>query len=349
MYPNSGVPIAYYIDGSIHQIPSIAYIAYEAGGTICTDSGETHACIQRDHPSLQAACFENSGEIRKYFLEKGIKVIVYPGYHIRYFRDLPGVKHVQVFHGISDKAYDFKRAVLEYDLFFIPGMDAYERYGKLGLLKRGTGVLVGCTKLDRVFRGMLKRGEMLEQLGLDPRRKTVLYAPTWVKDGGYSSSWKKFRNAFLRNKPDDVNLIVKLHPNIKRYRAQEVEVFKAQIARVEGARFFDSLPDVVPLMAASDVLVGDVSSVTREFLAFKRPFVFLSNRPRWLWKRAKIALWECGRVVRCPRNVWRAVRGALEEPGRYMERIGRRYERTFYKPDGDASKRAAEILRGLIG
>ena len=348
MLRNDRVPISYFIDGSIHQIPSIAYIAHEAGGTICTDSRDTCAFIQKDHPSLQVRCFENVEEIRDYLIANKIQIIVYPDFSMRCFRDLDGVKHVQVFHGISDKSFDYQRKVLEYDLFFIPGMDAYERYRRRGLLKKGTGVLVGCTKLDRVFQGTLKREEVLGRLGLDPGRKTVLYAPTWVKDSGFSSSWKKFRNAFLQNKPDDVNLIVKLHPNIKRYRAGEVEIFKERITRIEGARFFDSLPDVVPLMAAADLLAGDVSSVTREFLSFKRPFVFLSNRPRWLWKRSKIALWECGQVVRRPKNVWRAVRETLNEPGRYMDKISRRFERTFYKPDGDAAKRAAELLRRLI-
>jgi hypothetical protein len=42
------------------------------------------------------------------------------------------------------------------------------------------------------------------------------------------------------------------------------------------------------------------------------------------------------------------VKTALNEPERYMEKISRRYERTSYKPDGAAAKRAAELLRRLI-
>jgi hypothetical protein len=347
MPPKKRPPVVYFIDGSVHEIPSIAYITYEVGGMICTYSKDTYAQLRKEHPLLPVTLFHSVDEIKNYLIKNKIQVVIYPDYHIRYFRDLPGIKHIQVFHGISDKNYDFHTEVLEYDLFFIPGFEAYERYRRKGLLNKGTGFLVGCPKLDRVFQGVLKREEILEQLGLDPLRKTILYAPTWV-DSGYSSSWKKFRHALLQNKPDGINLIVKLHPNLKKYRTQEVEAFKAKIGHFKDARFFDSLPDVVPLMAASDILVGDISSVTREYLVFRRPFVFLSNRPKWLWKRSKIVLWECGRVVRNPKKLWRAIQKTLKEPNRYMEKINRQYERTFYKPDGNAAKRAAEIIRGLL-
>ncbi|MGQ9571436.1 MAG: hypothetical protein ACUVUQ_11490, partial [Thermodesulfovibrionales bacterium] len=81
--------------------------------------------------------------IKEVLQEAGVKVIVYPDYHIRFFKELSGVKHVQVFHGTSDKTYDFHREILEYDLFFIPGEEAYRRYKRKNLLKKGNGVLIG--------------------------------------------------------------------------------------------------------------------------------------------------------------------------------------------------------------
>ena len=50
----------------------------------------------------------------------------------------PGVKHIQVFHGTSDKIYDYRRDIMDYDLFFISGHEAHKRYEKRGLLKKGT-------------------------------------------------------------------------------------------------------------------------------------------------------------------------------------------------------------------
>ena len=345
--PDEDHRVAYFIDASIQQIPSVAYIALELGGTIYTTARATEACIRRDHPELRVKYLSTIGEIRADMLASSVKVILYPDYHIRYFRDLPGVKHVQVFHGTSDKVYDYHRSVLEYDLFLIAGEDAYERYRKKGLLKRGTGVLVGYPKLDRVFRGELKRDDELARLGLDPGRKTVLYAPTWV-DKAFNSSWKRFRKALADKPSPEMNLIIKLHPNIKRYRPNEVEDLKRSIRYDRGTLLFDEAADIVPFMAASDLLVGDVSAVMREYLAFGKPMVFLSCKPTWMWRGDKKRLWDCGEVVTDPSKTWEVIFRVLENPGKYAPRIKRHLERTFFDTRGSAALRVKrEVLKLL--
>jgi len=341
--------VAYFIDFSIQEIPSIAPIASETGGIIFTNSDLTYNCFKQFYPELEVLYYPRIDEIRAQMVETGIEVILYPDYHIRYFRDIPGIRHVQVFHGTSDKSYDFQKPVLDYDLFFIPGSEAYKRYTKKGLLKKGTGRLIGYPKLDRVFRGELKQDAELEELGLEIKNKTVLYAPTWVDRAG-NSSWKKFRKTFFADRiPENLNIIIKLHPNLKRYRENEVEELKAALKNRKNTVIFDALPDIVPLMAASDLLAGDVSAVTREFLAFKRPFVFLSNKPPWLWNKNKKKLWKCGGVVTNPENLWQTVFDILQAPERYKTAIEKHLEKTFYKPDGGAARRAAEAVFELIG
>jgi len=338
--------IAYFIDFSIHGIPYVAYIAYEIDGIIYTDSEKTYKFIKKDHPELQVKYFNTVEKIKQHMVQSGVKVIIYPDYHIRFFKNLTGVKHIQIFHGLTDKKYHFIKDVLNYDLFFIPGNDDYKRYEERGLLKKGTGILIGYPKLDRVFRGEIKKDEELIKLKLAPTKKTVLYAPTWL-DRALNSSWKKFRKVFTKNIPENINLIVKLHPNIKRYREEEVEEFSKYLKPFKNARLFDFIPDPIPLMAASDLLISDVSGITREFLAFKRPFVFLSNKPKWLWNKQKIKLWECGEVVTNPDKLWQAVERSLREPDRYMDAIEKHFNSTFYKPDGFAAKRARDAILKL--
>ena len=55
------------------------------------------------------------------------------------------------------KIETYRKDVLDYDLFFITGKESYERYKILGLLKKGTGILIGYPKLDRVFNGVLDK------------------------------------------------------------------------------------------------------------------------------------------------------------------------------------------------
>jgi CDP-glycerol glycerophosphotransferase (TagB/SpsB family) len=198
-----------------------------------------------------------------------------------------------------------------------------------------------------VFRGEIDRDEELSRLGMDPKRKTVLYAPTWT-DKELNSSWKKFREAIVTHKPDEMNLVVKLHPNLMRYRGEEVNQFRTLMNSQMNTLLLDAVPDIVPILAASDILLGDISSVSREFLAFTRPIIFLSNKPRWLWNKKKTKLWDCGRVVRKPEEIWKVVGEVLRNPDEHMDRIRAHLERTFYKPDGKAALRAKEEIYRLL-
>jgi CDP-glycerol glycerophosphotransferase (TagB/SpsB family) len=339
--------VSYYIDFSIHQIPFVTSIAGEAGGTIYTDSATTYDFVVNENPQLHVMHFDSVEKIKKHMKEAGVRVIVYPDYHIRFFKGMEGVRHVLVFHGPNDKVYQYQKDVLDYDLFFICGADAYGKYEKRGLLRKDSGVMIGYPKLDRVFRGELERARELVKLGLDPARKTVLYAPTWV-DKEFNSSWKKFKDLFVGEIPEGMNVIIKLHPNLKKYREREVAEFKERLTEYEHARVFELMPDAIPLMAASDILLSDVSGVTREYLAFRRPFVFLSNRPQWLWSKKKTLMWECGEVVSRPEKMWRAIEDALRVPDRYLSIIEKHFQNTFYKPDGFAARRAKEAILGLV-
>ncbi len=339
--------IAYYIDFSLQEIPNISDIAYSTGGIIYTDSEKTYHTIEKEYPTLNVMYLDTIDKIRENMLSTCVKVIVYPDYHIRYFKDLKDIKHVQVFHGPNDKKYNYIKEVLEYDLFFIPGYDAYERYKKQDLLKRGTGTLIGYPKLDRVFRGELDRDYELIKMGLDPSKKTILYAPTW-HDRALNSSWKSFRNVFVVNIPANLNVIVKPHPNISRYMEKQLNEFRKRLLCSPNTRLFENSSDTVPLMAASDLLIGDVSGITREYLAFKRPFVFLSNKPRLLWSKKKTRLWNCGEVVTKTSKVWEAIGRSLENPDRYMDQIEQFFKTTFYKPDGGAAERARDAIFDLI-
>ena len=175
----------------------------------------------------------------------------------------------------------------------------------------------------------------------------LFYAPTWT-DKAFNTSWKRFRMALCASVPETINLIVKPHPNLVRYRRDEAEEFENALKRHKNAQFLGPTSDIVRLMAASDLLIGDVSAVTREFLALKRPFVFLSCKPRWMWSRRKKTLWECGEVVTRPQKLWPTVMRSLENPEKHRDAIEKHFRTTFYKPDGKAAQRAAEAIRSII-
>ena len=72
--------IAYFIDFSIQEIPSVAFIAYKTGGIIYTDSKNTFHFIKKDHPKLRVEHFQTIEEIKKSMEKRGVKIIVYPDF-----------------------------------------------------------------------------------------------------------------------------------------------------------------------------------------------------------------------------------------------------------------------------
>ena len=78
--------------------------------------------------------------------------------------------------------------------------------------------------MDPVFRGELDKQDAMNALGLSGEKPVVLYAPTW-RDGHGHSSIGPYSKALLENTPDDVDLVIKLHPNTVRDK-KYYELFK---------------------------------------------------------------------------------------------------------------------------
>ena len=124
--------------------------------------------------------------------------------------------NVQIFHGLSSKGQDFPDSIMNFDILFLTSSVLKSLYHNVFLRKHpnySKHILheVGFPKLDDVFNRKYDREKVLNQLGLDDSKPTVLYAPTWVKDGSLSIHGKEIIRTLLDM---DVNLIVKLHPSI---------------------------------------------------------------------------------------------------------------------------------------
>ncbi|MGE5598646.1 MAG: CDP-glycerol glycerophosphotransferase family protein, partial [Bacteroidota bacterium] len=233
----------------------------------------------------------------------------------------------------------------DYDLLLLPGERARRRQAAAGHLTPGNHAVVGYPKIDRVFRGELPRDKAVADLGLDPSRPTVLYAPTW-RDAKRNTSLPKFGAEVMLASPRDYNLIVKLHPNTKNYDRKSYALAEQAAAR-PNVKLFGYEHDVIPIMAAADLMIGDISAVTHEFLAFGRPYVFL-NPWRLPIGKKKPWIWRCGKVVEKRGRVWPAVAEALAHPEAYAaERRGALTE-VFHQPDGHAAERAAEAIRSFL-
>ena len=90
-------------------------------------------------------------------------------------------------------------------------------------------------------------------------------------------------------------------------------------------------------LAATDILISDMSNINYDFLLFDRPIVLLSNE--WLRKNFP----DFG-IKTDLENIEAAIKRAINNPGEYTD--ARKYwlGKSIYRPDGNSSGRVLEII-----
>ena len=127
--------------------------------------------------------------------------------------------------------------------------------------------------------------------------RTILYAPTWQD---YESSGSFFdAMPFLAEKiPSDVNLIIKLHPNLLEQQDAQVQDILDRYASHPHLLFLTDFPPIYLLLDVADVYLGDMSSIGYDFLALDRPLFFLNQNTRDPAKDPGLYLFRCGTEIK---------------------------------------------------
>ncbi len=253
---------------------------------------------------------------------------------------------IHTFHGISFKgrAYTFK--VLAYDRLFIIGPYMEERFIEKGILKEGDPriVRVGMPKLDPLINGTWTKEKARVYLGLKGDVPMVLYAPTW----GAGSSLEAFGGAVVKEVLGlGLTLLIKLHDHTLRNPKWRKGIEAWERA---GAVVYRD-PDIVPAMAASHLLISDLSSVANEYLLLDRPVIYLAapDYQRRYGDTIDLRTWgfAAGPLVEKQIHLKKALMEALDQPKAYSEVRQRMASHLFYNP-GQATQKAVDVIRGLL-
>jgi hypothetical protein len=198
---------------------------------------------------------------------------------------VPGVRHVFVNHGDSDKVSSFNPVARVFDEIWVAGEAGRDRYLAVGEGFRPEQIhVVGRPQLAEIATATTSLREDASS------RLTVLYAPTWegfFDDADYSSLASMGRRIveFLLAAHPPVRLLFKPHPTTgtRNASAAAARLGVEELLRNAGGdhKIVESGPD--SLYAAfneADVLISDVSSVITDFLASRKPYI-VTNPRRW--------------------------------------------------------------------
>lgn len=260
---------------------------------------------------------------------------------------------VHVFHGVSFRNHGVHSNALQYDLALLAGPYMRRRFEAEGLITPANAArfpVIGMPKLDALVDGSIDRAAVLAELGLDPARRTVLWAPTWSKKVSSLERWGK--DVAIALCSTGQNVIAKLHDNSLDLRKAGRD-WRAELGSVDLPNFrLATQADVVPLLAAADVLVSDASSVANEFALLDRPILFLDidQLESKLKAKADLETWgrRAGDVVPGPADLAAAIERALDRPERHSE-VRRALARDLFHDPGHATDRAVGAICGALG
>jgi len=193
---------------------------------------------------------------------------------------LRGARRVQTFHGVAGKyrtVYDSpKESMRSWDRLFFINERRLRHFIACAAIDEGSPAarLIGMPKLDCLVDGSLKKEELLSAMGIDPARKTILYAPTWSP---HSSVVSMGEELVQRLGEAGYAVIVKLHD-----RSRDLQYVNS--GGVDwGARLEPLLKKFDGVLAtgnnssrylpAADIMITDHSSVGFEYLLLDRPLI----------------------------------------------------------------------------
>jgi len=269
-----------------------------------------------------------------------------------------GTRRIQMFHGVAGKyahIYDTPdRSMRAWDRIFFINERRLRNFIAARAIDRGSrsARLVGYPKLDCLVDGTWQRDRVLASLGIDPKRTTVLYAPTWSPYSSLNTMGEELVRLLCAA---GLTVIVKLHD-----RSRDSEYHHS--GGVDwGSRFSNLLTehggvladssDATPYLAAADVLVTDHSSVGFEYLLLDRPVIRIEMpeliRATNVGREYVSLLSEAAFSVRTAAESLAAVEKALSDPTAGSSRRRSVASELFYKP-GTATARATRELCELL-
>lgn len=274
------------------------------------------------HTILPGKQFKTTIEVDKY---QPYAVIV-PGNVVPYF--WPGLK-VQIFHGLGEEKRGHYRINGLFDLYCTPGPAMTEKFEKLALKHRNFLVKeTGWPKLDH-FQLNVDRGRRKSELGINPEKTVILYAPTFSPR--YTSAGNLFKEIqMMKDRP--YHWLLKFHTLMDQELSSNYRSLNEDYVTIIDDQ------NIIPYMESSDILLTDTSSVAYEFLMLNRPIITY---------RASARFGKGVNIIK-PHELFGAIIRSLEDPDEFTENRKFYLEDLHPYNDGRSSHRVLKAIDEVI-
>lgn len=259
-------------------------------------------------------------------------------------------KTAQLGHGIGPKPSYYHKSSTPMTVRFIEGELRLKTIKDL--YPNDTFVQVGYSKLDPVFNGT-ELGLNLEEIGLNSKSQTILYAPTFNPSSleCFPDDWPKDFS--------DFNILIKPHTF-----TFSIDQYIGQRQKLEKWAKFDNVyvasPDdlsLLPFIVSADILLSEASSTLFEFVALDKPVVVCDfYKLKWSYRgifsyrfkkrfgKDNVLYKDIGQHVKSYQSLRSAILHQLSNPMEFS--VSRKsYTKNHVGPtDGLASRRIVDYL-----
>lgn len=244
------------------------------------------------------------------------------------------LRNVHCPHGFSDKGFYLQKCAYE-DITLIYGQNMldqlrlYDSFQHLNSYVITGNYRYTFFKQQHSFYERVIQEEVLSQFSAS--RPIILYAPTWM-DSEESSTFFDVETYLFEQLPANYNMIVKLHPHLERDDPARYYQILGKYENKGNIVFLSDFPLVYPILAHTDIYIGDMSSVGYDFLAFNKPLFFLNRNNRDSKVDRGVLLFQCGVEIFPEQfsNIYQIIAQSLpEDATRFSEIREAMYAYTF--------------------
>lgn len=353
-----------YFSKMFQAVPHLAQVARELPGTFVTTRRSTLKAVHRLYPDLDTA-FQprflgpfSAGQRR---LRKADVIVT--GSPYRSLLEPYGAKKATVFHGtymmLSRDAL-LKNA--HFDLLCTIGprmQDMISRFADVSLNTVQTGFLPFCEYPEQTA---LHRQQVLQGMGLDPQRQTILYTPSRRGEG----SWNLVAEQLVLTAPAHFNLVLRPHPSqsltARRKDRESFARVQKRIAQRSGAYLDLGTRSLAELVAVADLVLSDANSPSEESMFYDVPQMFIetSTYSRDMLRQQGIreamheddlerllTLYDCGpstHIAALP-DFGESLDRAIADAPSYAAQRDRYFSWVFGQRDRFANKRVAQAIQ----
>jgi len=302
-----------------------------------------------------------------YFIDTNVWVVTNVGENL-----IPFVPHkdymvVQLFHGAGLKP-KFRNSNFyeKYDKCCVPSLFNKNKQIEICNAPENKLVVTGYPRIDLLLKYLnIPKQKLLNELGLPTNKKIILYAPTWKMKGfdnwgdglwPWNDEYEQFEDFCFFCEKNNLVLVLRLHSQAKLKKNKiKRKKLNSIIKKYDNVFWKDKENVICPtkLLAVSDILITDWSSIFTDFYLTKRPIIFLEEKKkkRFVQKQqsSQVPLsFRAGEIVNSEKEFYVALEIVLNKGNRFKEDQEKFFKILMGEPDGEASKRVTRVIDKLV-